>query len=113
MQQHEFEKLTGMKVTEKQFEVITEMYMQNLNETKQEFCEYFMKMSKLEMLDDFYGVYHSLCVHSQKLKRMYEDARNRADGLEIELRKVKSAAEHWFDAWDKLSDIVRNNPDEK
>lgn len=44
MLQHEFEKLTGMKVTEDQYEVINGMYMCDDNQTKQEFCKSFMDM---------------------------------------------------------------------
>lgn len=44
MLQHEFEKLTGLKIDEAQYEVINAMYMSNDNQTKQEFCKSFMEM---------------------------------------------------------------------
>lgn len=44
MLQHEFEKLTGLKIDEAQYEVINAMYMCDDNQTKQEFCKSFMEM---------------------------------------------------------------------
>lgn len=44
MLQHEFQKLTGLEITGAQYEVINAMYMSDDNQTKQEFCESFMKM---------------------------------------------------------------------
>ena len=44
MLQHEFEKLTGLKITMDQYEVINGMYMCADNQTKQEFCKSFMEM---------------------------------------------------------------------
>lgn len=44
MLQHEFEKLTGLKIDEAQYEVINAMYMSDDNQTKQEFCKSFMEM---------------------------------------------------------------------
>jgi hypothetical protein len=44
MLQHEFEQLTGVKITPEQYEVINGMYMCDDNQTKQEFCKSFMEM---------------------------------------------------------------------
>lgn len=44
MTKQEFEKLTGLDTNLEQYEVINGMYMCSDNQTKQEFCESFMKM---------------------------------------------------------------------
>lgn len=41
---HEFESLTGEKITFEQYEIINGMYMCDDNQTKQEFCKSFMEM---------------------------------------------------------------------
>ena len=44
MLQHDFEQLSGVKITPEQYEVINGMYMCDDNQTKQEFCKSFMEM---------------------------------------------------------------------
>lgn len=56
MLQNEFEGLTGLKVTEEQFEVINAMYMLDNNETKQDFCKRYMKMGRTELIDEMVKV---------------------------------------------------------
>ena len=51
MLQHEFEKQTGLKITEAQYEVINAMYMCDDNQTKQEFCKSFMEMGLMSHVD--------------------------------------------------------------
>lgn len=44
MLQNEFERLTGILITNVQFEVINAMYMADDNQSKQEFCKCFKEM---------------------------------------------------------------------
>lgn len=44
MLQHEFECMTGILITDEQYEVINGMYMRSDSQTKQEFCKSFMEM---------------------------------------------------------------------
>lgn len=56
MLQNEFEGLTGLKVTEEQFEVINAMYMLDNNETKQDFCKRYMQMDRTKLIDEMVKV---------------------------------------------------------
>ncbi len=51
MLQQEFESLTGLKVTESQYEVINGMYSCSINQTKQDFCRMFMAMELMSHVD--------------------------------------------------------------
>ena len=104
MLEHEFESLTGLKVTEEQFEVINAMYMLNDDETKGEFCNRYMAMNKEEMLNEWVKVNAKSKEYSHGLKKQYEEARNRAESAELETKRLQKLCEHWMGAWEKVQD---------
>lgn len=104
MLQHEFESLTGQKVTEEQFEVINARYMLNDDETKGEFCNRYKAMSKEELLNEWVKLNAKSKEYSHGLKKQYEEARNRAESAELEIKRLQKLCEHWMGAWEKASD---------
>lgn len=78
MLQQEFESLTGLKVTESQYEVINGMYSCSTNQTKQDFCRMFMAMELMSYVD--YVV--SLKVDKIELGRKRRKAEEKVDELE-------------------------------
>ena len=50
MLKQEFEKLTGLDLTDNEFEMVNAIYMLSENETKQEFAMRFAKINKVELL---------------------------------------------------------------
>lgn len=81
MLQHEFENLTGLKITMDQYEVINGMYMCDDNQTKQEFCKSFMEMGLMSHVN-----------YVVKLKA--EEAELRKDNFEL-----KSQRDMWRDCY--------------
>lgn len=100
MTKQEFEKLTGLDTNLEQYEVINGMYMCSDNQTKQEFCESFMKMGLMGYVN--YVV--NLKVDKMELSRERRKA-------EDEVRRCKIVIDHWASAFaetqEKLDAITK------
>lgn len=82
MLQHEFEGLTGLKVTEEQFGVINAMYMLNENETKGEFCNRYMQMIWTEVVKEMVKL-------NDRRKAIYAENAAKKAGLEKRINELE------------------------
>lgn len=103
MLQHEFESLTGITVEAGEYEVINAMYMLNDDETKQDFCKRFMEMDKADLLREWVKVNAQSKAYSHGLKKRYEEARNRAESAELEIKRLQKRCDHWMGAWERAT----------
>ena len=108
MLQHEFESLTGQKVTEEQFEVINAMYMLNDDETKGEFCNRYMQMSRTEVVNEMVklnsrrkAVYAEYSAEKANLEKRIKE-------LELELEKSNGTMDYIGKRWFRKTTEAEN-----
>ena len=75
MLQHEFENLTGVKITSAQYEVINGMYGCSNNQTKQDFCKMFMAMELMSHVDYVVNLKVDKMELSRNCRKAEEDAK--------------------------------------
>ena len=115
MLQNEFEGLTGLKVTEEQFEVINAMYMLNENETKGEFCNRYMQMSRTEVVNEMVKLNDRSKATYAEYATKKAELEKRIKELELELERANGTMDYmgkrWFytttDAENKLAAIAK------
>ena len=108
----EFEKLTNLVLTDEQFVVINEMYMQHCEEGLEEFCKNYMAMSCDEVLNEFYKILIIYKDWVKVLDRECNETREFAQNMIRELKRVKTLCENMMDAWNNLEFKLRNRSTE-
>lgn len=91
--------MTGLEVTEEQFEVINAMYMLDNNETKQDFCKRYVQMGRSELIDEMAKV-------NAQGKKYTNGLITRVKELEAEMLHIAVQAQ--LEHLASVRDVVRN-----